>query len=369
MVRRIVRKVISLTRRRRGIVALLVILVALCLLVKGFAYKIPSYLNVRVLELLVSMMIISRGFELSGALSRLALYAIKVSRGDVRIAMQLMIVWTAVVSSILMNDTSLFVFVPIAVALSRVCGIRKVNAVALTVIAANVGSQLTPIGNPQNMIIWSLAQVPFQTFVFRMAIPTLACLALLHLYSLPMVWRRARVPIPPKTALNRVLVLSAGIALVATVLIEESSLWYLSIIPAIVLVITFRRYELHKAIDVGLIALFALIFIDFGGIGSMLTGLRVSVPFMAIPALGIALSQAISNVPATMILIHWVGTKYWYQIAISCNIAGNGTIVSSLANLIAANLGDVKYRDLQVRTLPYLLITIPLAMIFSLSII
>jgi len=368
----LVAKAASLLRvlaRRKGLVALVALFVALSIYNRAFLGVALHYLNLRVLELLASMMIVSRGFELSGILSRISARLVEVSRGSVRLLLALLLVTTAMVSAVLMNDTSLFVFVPLAVAIARLCSLRRDEIVALTVIAANVGSQLTPIGNPQNMLVWVYARVPFWVFVAKMAAPTLFCIAILLVYALHVSRGKGRIPVPPRTALDSKLAAASMASLVATIVIAQSCWWYLALVPPLVSIVVLRRFELAKAVDLWLLAFFALIFMDFGGLGWILSSLRLYATRITIVALGIALSQAISNVPAAAILIHWVGSRYWYQIALSCDIAGNGTIISSLANIIGAKLGEVRYGDMQRRTIPFLLATIPIALVFSLGII
>lgn len=358
-------KIARVISKYKAILLLVSLFVALCIYDKSFLALSLHMVNLRVLMLLASMMAISRAIELSGLLSRLANILITVSRGSVKRIMVLLILSTALVSSILMNDTSLFVFVPLALAIARYCGVDRVDAVALVTIAANVGSQLTPIGNPQNMLIWTVARVPFWFFVKCMTIPTIASLALLYAYMYVKLRCAEQVPIPPKTRVNVSLAIASIMSLLLVLIIIQSKFWYISIVIALLTAIISRRLEVLKAIDVALLLLFALIFIDFRMLGLIISSCNIHVSKTYALFIGIALSQVISNVPASAVLIQWLGPKYWYVIAIACNYGGNGTIVSSLANMIAAKLGGVTYRDLQRKTLPFLAMSIPVAWALS----
>ncbi|RLG83267.1 MAG: hypothetical protein DRO39_08655 [Thermoprotei archaeon] len=101
-----------------------------------------------------------------------------------------------------------------------------------------------------------------------------------------------------------------------------------------------------RGLDIPLLAVFALMFLDFGELATLLHNLLN--PFLTSPLItmlvAVTLSQAISNVPATIILSS-APRKLWRYIAIGVNLGGTGFILGSLANLILLRLTRVGLRD------------------------
>ncbi|MFP1451784.1 SLC13 family permease [Escherichia coli] len=72
-----------------------------------------------------------------------------------RLAM-FMVLAAALLSTFLTNDVALFIVVPLTITLKRLCEIPVNRLIIFEALAVNAGSLLTPIGNPQNILIWML---------------------------------------------------------------------------------------------------------------------------------------------------------------------------------------------------------------------
>lgn len=127
-----------------------------------------EYLNPNALFLIASFLTISRSVELSGVFTKVISSLVQrvTSAEGLVIASVLTVELTA---AVIMNDAALLIFVPFLVGLCAAVDLDAGRVVALATVAANVGSALTPIGNPQNVIIWQGFSPTLLEFVGTMA--------------------------------------------------------------------------------------------------------------------------------------------------------------------------------------------------------
>lgn len=253
---------------------------------------------------------------------------------------------TLVCSMFTTNDMALLMLLPLStVTLASIGNERALPfTFVMQAIAANLGGMILPFGNPQNIFLNSRFGIAFPDFLATMALPfavsviliALCCLAgfkatPLSSSGVPDADASERAPLPrAKTALYLVLfALSLGmvfrvVPFVAGVVIIAAALLFAD-----------RRALAH--VDWGLLATFALFFVFSGnmaripevqGFFSMLLGQSTLVT----SALA---SQVISNVPAAILLAPFVDG--YQSLLIGVNIGGAGTLIASLASLIAFN--------------------------------
>ena len=253
---------------------------------------------------------------------------------------------TLVCSMFATNDMALLMLLPLStVALANTGNERALPfTFVMQAIAANLGGMILPFGNPQNIFLNSRFGIAFPGFLATMALPFGVSAALIALCCLvgfkatplsssstPGVDAADRTPLPrAKTALYLALfALSLGmvfrvVPFVAGVVIVAAALLFAD-----------RRALAH--VDWGLLATFALFFVFSGnmaripevqGFFSMLLGQSTLVT----SALA---SQVISNVPAAILLAPFVDG--YQSLLIGVNIGGAGTLIASLASLIAFN--------------------------------
>ncbi|HEU6456716.1 MAG TPA: SLC13 family permease, partial [Roseateles sp.] len=251
----------------------------------------------------------------------------------------------ALLSTTLTNDVALFVVVPLTLGVCRLTKMPSTRLIVFEALAVNVGSALTPIGNPQNLFLWHLADVSFGAFVWHL-LPLVGSLmvALLALTAFAFDARPIQVhDDAPPAPLDRGLLATSltlyGPFLVATDLHQAG--WAVATVAVVFLLV--RRSVLAQ-IDWGLLLVFVLMFVDLrllaglGWVREAMMGLGLDRP-AALYATGIGLSQLVSNVPAAIALAEY--SRDWRAIAYGVNVGGFGFMVGSLANLIALRLsGD-----------------------------
>lgn len=253
---------------------------------------------------------------------------------------------TLVCSMFATNDMALLMLLPLSTVTLASTGNERALpfTFVMQAIAANLGGMILPFGNPQNIFLNSRFDIAFPDFLATMALPfavsviliALCCLAEfkatpLSSSGVPDADASERAPLPrAKTALYLVLfALSLGMVFRVVPFVAGV------VIVAVALLFADRRALAH--VDWGLLATFALFFVFSGnmaripevqGFFSMLLGQSTLVT----SALA---SQVISNVPAAILLAPFVDG--YQSLLIGVNIGGAGTLIASLASLIAFN--------------------------------
>jgi Na+/H+ antiporter NhaD/arsenite permease-like protein len=274
---------------------------------------------------------------------------------------------TALLSMVLTNDVSLFLIVPLTLAIGGISNLPVLRMVVLEALAVNAGSTLSPIGNPQNLLLWQHSSMPFLHFVLAM-LPTAAVMFVL-LAAFTWLWLpRDRIELTPdkidgQVTSNRLGAWSTA-ALAGMVLLMEYHQAPLGAALLLVLFALLARSSVAR-IDWLLLLTFAAIFLGLGHFAELslvrdaLGRLDFSHP-LTLYASGIVASQLISNVPATVLLLD--RTPDAIALAIAVNVGGFGVAIGSLANLIALRLARQPHglRLLHFISIPFLLVCAPL---------
>ena len=157
--------------------------------------------------------------------------------------------------------------------MSRILNTDSAVYAALVTIAVNAGSAMTPIGNPQNVIIWQHYRVPFHVFIGSLAPFTLISMLVLLAYSQAIASRsRSAGPAtaPPSVKVNKVLVSASLTLLILDVVLAQYGLALLAAAITAVTLILIRR-EVVAGADYPLMAVFILMFADFRGLAHLVT--------------------------------------------------------------------------------------------------
>ncbi|MPM20520.1 Inner membrane protein YbiR [bioreactor metagenome] len=209
----------------------------------------------------------------------------------------------------------------------------------LQTIGANLGSMLTPLGNPQNLYLYALSGMTIRQFLSVMAGPTALSLLLLAAMTLfikpePLAASRAvrSQPVCAQQALLWVILF-----LVCLLAVVRMVPYGLALVCVIAGAILFDRAILFRA-DYHLLLTFSFLFVFIGNIKSLPA---VSSALSALVGgreliVGILLSQVISNVPAAMLLSKF--TADYPALLIGVNFGGLGTLIASMASLISYKL-------------------------------
>ncbi len=300
-----------------------------------------SYPDYQTLSLLFCLMLIVSGFRSLGAFEMLGQALLK-RTGSLRSLSLILLLLCFFSSMLITNDVALITFVPFTLLVFRM--IRKQNRVltlvVLETIAANLGSMATPIGNPQNLYIFSATKLSFSQFaaaVFpysAMALVLLIAALLLqrnepleHITLSGRTPEKLRCLLPEMAPLLFLLLLCL---LVVFRLAPYAPVWF-----CVTLAILIINRKLFFSVDYFLLLTFLCFFIFIGNMkriplfSELLTSLVQGHELWA----GILTSQLISNVPATLLLSGF--TENAALLLTAVNLGGLGTLIASLASLIA----------------------------------
>lgn len=299
--------------------------------------KYLEYIDFRVLALLFCLMFIVAGVREQWVFRRLAeKLTSKVSSSK---PLELILVLLPFFSSMLItNDVALITFVPFALALLNGAGLkhRIIRTIALQTIAANLGSMLTPIGNPQNLYLYTLSGIGFGEFVITMLPLTLA--SLITLIVIVMVGKKEAIVLSfdkPEYDINKTKLITLSVLFIICLgTVIRLVPWQVSLIVIIVVGLFYFR-NLFKEVDYFLLGIFVGFFIFIGNmqqvpavdrvINNLLDGRELITSFL--------LSQVISNVPCAMLLSGF--TDKYTDLLRGVNLGGLGTLIASLASLIS----------------------------------
>lgn len=310
------------------------------------------------LTVLFGMMLLSAQYRLSGLYSRIGgrLARARSPRG----LLLGTILVSGLLSAILTNDVICFALTPLlagALAGSRRDPLPYLLALAC---ASNLGSALTPIGNPQNILISQTLRLHFLPFVAACGVPVLLSLAVLYF----LLQRRVKdagpaslpAPVEEDVPLDR---REAGKAIVLTV---AAIVLFLSPVPAALtalgiagVVLTSRRMhtrDMLALVDWHLLALFIGLFVVVRGFeisgwteaardALAAAGADLTHP-ASLAAVVSVLGNLVGNVPAVMLLLPFVDRQpvTGYTLALASTFAGNAVLVGSIANLIVAEQAE-----------------------------
>ena len=297
-----------------------------------------EYVDVRVLALLFGLMLLVKGFQ------ELGLFDLLIRRifGKVtnsRLLCQLLVMLCFFSSMLITNDVALITFVPFAILALRMCHQEKrmITVVVLQTMAANLGSMFTPIGNPQNLYLFSVSGMTLEAFFGTMIFPTLLSFVLLLAvtFLIPRDEICLKVDGTGKKMNAKELVLYTTLFL-ANLFVVFRVLHY---IPALLLtilgVLLLGNRKLFARVDYALLMTFIGFFIFVGNLGRIPTIRHFVEQLLTGRELVVAaiFSQFLSNVPAALMLSGF--TTQYTKLLIGVNVGGLGTLIASMASLIS----------------------------------
>jgi Na+/H+ antiporter NhaD/arsenite permease-like protein len=325
------------------------------------------WLQLPTLAGLMGLLIAIQGIRDSGLVQRAAVGVVARAH-SLRGLGLLLVAATAILSMVLTNDVSLFLIVPLTVAIGGMSNLPVLRMVVLEALAVNAGSTLSPIGNPQNLLLWQHAKIPFLHFVLGMLPAAAAMFVLLAAFT--MLWlprdsvQLSREQMDGQT-ISRRLGFASMLALVSMVVLMEYDQAPLGAVALLVLFALLARASLAR-IDWLLLVTFAAIFLGLGHFADLPVVKHALDQFdfkqpLTVFLGGILASQVISNVPATVLLLD--RTPDAIALAVAVNVGGFGLAIGSLANLIALRLAKQPHglRLLHLVSIPFLLVSAPLA--------
>ena len=292
-----------------------------------------SYIDFRVLALLLALMLTVAGAKKAGVFERITSSLLKTAKNTRALALVLTFL-CFFLSMFITNDVALITVVPLALMTLSANSPVLILTVVMMTIAANLGSMLTPIGNPQNLFLYSAFQMPLADFFKAMLPPAALSAALIALMSLLIKPRPTAAPESGiKLSLKAVL---PWCALFAVCLLCVARLLDWSVMLVVVLLaVLFLDWRLLSQADWSLLLTFIAFFIFVGNIKQLpqiSALLRQTVAGNEMTT-GILLSQVISNVPAAVLLSGFAGDPF--ALLVGVNLGGLGTPIASMASLIS----------------------------------
>ena len=306
----------------------------------GDPLSATDYIDWRVIVLLFCLMASVAGLSASGVMSRIAQGLIAGEKAQ-RIVCFALVMLPFFASMLVTNDVALLTFVPIAVLALQAAGWRKnlARVVVLQAIAANLGGMVTPVGNPQNLFIFTSFKLSAGDFFFALAPFGLLAFAMLVVACIAFGSERAQVVLKLDAGAIDYKRFAMHMALFcASVLSVLRIVPYELLLPATAAVLFLFDRPIFAKVDYALLATFVCFFIFSGNMAhmptmqDMLGGLMRSHPMLT----SLVTSQIISNVPASVLLAGF--THNWHSLLIGVDLGGLGTPIASLASLIALRL-------------------------------
>ncbi len=299
-----------------------------------------GYIDFRVLSILLCLMAVVAGFKKAGVFGTLTYTLLRSIKSGK--ALSVTLVMLPFFSSMLVtNDVALIVFIPFTVNLLSDIGCRKstVPMIVLQTVAANLGSMATPVGNPQNLFLYSAFNLDAAGF-FGVTLPLTAvsfiCLLFAALPLLPARLQRGELKKETVNDKTRLAAYSALFILSLLTVFRIIPYPVTTVITVAVFILLSR--ELFREIDYMLLLTFVCFFVISENLGRIdaVRELLQSLLEKSTLLTSVGASQIISNVPAAVLLSAF--TDNWRELLEGVNIGGLGTPVASLASLITLKL-------------------------------
>lgn len=349
----------------------LVIAVTLAILSSFISIPKMSYIDFKVLILLFNLMVVVAAFKELKVLDSIAIGLLKKCNTYTSISLALVFI-TFISSMIVTNDVALITFVPLSIVIARKANINVLKIVIFQTLAANLGSSFTPMGNPQNLFIYSFYNLSPIDF-FKITLP-IVILAVLFLVLLVFKDKKMNLSLDledVKIDNKRDVYLFGGLFLIILLSVFHVIDYKVTFLITIVMVLILNK-KLFSQVDYSLLITFIGFFIFVGNISTMdvvknfMEGILNSPQstFLA----SVLSSQVISNVPATMLLSGF--TDHFKELLLGVNIGGMGTLIASLASVIsykiyASEFGNDNYmKSFTFYNILGLIIFVPIAYIF-----
>jgi Na+/H+ antiporter NhaD/arsenite permease-like protein len=313
--------------------------------------------------LLLGMMIVVANLRLSGFF-RLATNWIALHARHPLILLVAVVFASGIFSAFLVNDTVCLALAPLVFDVARRLRRNPVPYLLAVAMASNCGSTATITGNPQNIVIGSLSQIPYGSFAAALSpialIGLLATVVLIALFHPHEFWTREELQAgPERVACHAALMIKTLLVTVAVII-----LFFAGAAPAKVAILAgglllltriVKNTKIYFEIDWPLLLMFAGLFIVVAGFEKALlsssviaTVTRLHLERIAVlSAVTAVLSNIVSNVPAVLVLRPFILSLHdpktaWLTVAMASTLAGNFTVLGSVANLIVVQKAAAK---------------------------
>lgn len=305
--------------------------------------KYFEYIDFRTLGILFSLMALMAGFQSMGVFEEISRKLLN----KVQNIRQLVVMLTLLCfffSMVITNDVALITFVPFTFVLFDMLGEKSekkwlIPVVILQTIAANLGSMLTPIGNPQNLYLYGKSGITFEKFILLMLPYTVLSLAMLLVSSFAIGTfgnKKMTVSLTTNNKEKNTCKVIMYVVLFCICILAVLRILSVSIAFAVTLcaIMIFDRKVLKK-VDYSLLLTFVGFFIFIGNMGRLPMFSSLLQKFISGNEVitAVLTSQVVSNVPAALLLSNF--TDNLPALIVGTNIGGLGTLIASMASLIS----------------------------------
>jgi Na+/H+ antiporter NhaD/arsenite permease-like protein len=343
-------------------------------------------IDMNTMALLFAMMVLNVNLRLSGFFNLVVMRVLHWARTPSQL-LGLIILASGFFSAIFLNDTIVLIFTPLVVEVTLLLKRRPVPYLIGLVAGANIGSAATITGNPQNMLIGISSGIPFLTFSAHL-LPVsliglgLSWLVLVLLYRDEFRSQGLETPtLPPHRTyppLLRKSILAAGLMVLAFLLGAPIPLAAMAAAAVLLVTRRLKPQRVFQELDLNLLVFFASLFVvtealNTTGITSAMFSLVKPIAESGIAALaGVALvlSNLVSNVPAVLLFRPFIPSfsdpqHAWLTLAMATTLAGNLTLLGSVANLIVAE--SARSRGIHLSFGEYLKSGVPITLLTILA--
>lgn len=323
------------------IIALLLAFLSMFIVPPCAAYT--DYIDWNTLLLLFCLMAVVAGLQKLGVFSIIADHLLLKTHTTRQLLLSLVFL-PFFFSMMITNDVALITFVPFALVVLRLAKKEQLllPVVVLQTLAANLGSMLMPMGNPQNLYLYNLSGISLFHFL-QLMFPLFLLSALILLVTIYLLPNKPldQFSMTPSSIRQKNKKNSSAALATYLILLFLCILSVLKILPSlwltilIILYLLFFDRKIFKKVDYSLLATFTGFFIFIGNISqieffrnamqAMITGHEIPVAILS--------SQLISNVPAALLLSGF--TRQYTSLIIGTNLGGLGTLIASMASLIS----------------------------------
>jgi Na+/H+ antiporter NhaD/arsenite permease-like protein len=342
-----------------------------------------SAINFDVIFFLLGMFILVSGLEHSGMLDYIVNRILSFAKNPNQILFFILFVM-GLMSAFLINDTIALVATPIVIGLARPMNIRPAPMLISLAFGITIGSMMTPMGNPQNLLIslHSGMEFPLFTFLRYLFLPTIACLLVTYFivkwyyrkeFSSAIMSQNIISNVALKSSLAKkssviIIITVAGFFVIGLIKLfgisTELNFSHIAIVGGIsLLLISKEKKQIIKGINWKIIIFFVAMFVFMQGVwnGGIIELFQTILPFDTNPSspvssiniigTSILTSQVVSNVPFVAIYIpilqnygiSSVDTVSWIALAAGSTIAGNLTILGAASNVIILETAERKH--------------------------
>ena len=353
----------------------------------SFEFAISS-IDFNTIGLLLGMMIIVAILGETGVFEYLGVRMSKASKGNMWRLMVMFCVFTATISMLIDNVTTLLLIVPITISVFKTLKISPIPFILAQVLASNVGGTATLIGDPPNILIGSAANIDFSSFIINMG-PTVGISLFASLFILKFQFRKyleqkphniedllsqdEKVLIKDRSVLKRSLAVLLGVIFLFVIhgsINIEPSIIALSGAGILMIVAKSRPEHILRQVDWSTLIFFAGLFIIISGavkagaidllstIVLQISGGNPWLLFFMIIWISAIASAFMDNIPFAATMIPLIFAIYntesvaavfgslainplWWALSLGVGFGGNGTLIGSSAGIVATGLAEI----------------------------